>query len=103
MTDLDDTESDDIGALLGADGPFARELPNFAPRLAQQAMARAVQQAIAGRDSLIAEAGTGTGKTFAYLVPALLSGERVIISTGTKTLQDQLYFRDLPKVRSVLG
>ncbi|MES2314309.1 MAG: ATP-dependent DNA helicase [Pseudomonadota bacterium] len=103
MTAIDDTESDDIGALLGADGPFARELPNFAPRLAQQAMALAVQQAIAGRDTLIAEAGTGTGKTFAYLVPALLSGERVIISTGTKTLQDQLYFRDLPKVRSVLG
>ncbi len=103
MTDLDDSGSDDLGALLGADGPFARELPNFAPRLAQQAMARAVQRAIAGRDTLIAEAGTGTGKTFAYLVPALLSGERVIISTGTKTLQDQLYFRDLPKVRSVLG
>jgi ATP-dependent DNA helicase DinG len=103
MTAIDDTESDDIGALLGADGPFARELPNFAPRLAQQAMALAVQQAIAGRDTLIAEAGTGTGKTFAYLVPALLSGERVIVSTGTKTLQDQLYFRDLPKVRSVLG
>jgi ATP-dependent DNA helicase DinG len=99
----DDTQPDDIGALLGADGPFARELPNFAPREAQQVMARAVQQAIAGRETLIAEAGTGTGKTFAYLVPALLSGERVIISTGTKTLQDQLYFRDLPKVRSVLG
>jgi ATP-dependent DNA helicase DinG len=103
MTVIDDTASDDIGTLLGADGPFARELPNFAPRLAQQTMALAVQQAIAGRDTLIAEAGTGTGKTFAYLVPALLSGERVIISTGTKTLQDQLYFRDLPKVRSVLG
>ena len=103
MIVIDDTASDDIGTLLGADGPFARELPNFAPRLAQQAMALAVQQAIAGRDTLIAEAGTGTGKTFAYLVPALLSGERVIISTGTKTLQDQLYFRDLPKVRSVLG
>jgi ATP-dependent DNA helicase DinG len=103
MTDLDDTESDDVGALLGADGPFSRELPNFAPRLAQQAMACAVQQAIAGRDTLIAEAGTGTGKTYAYLVPALLSGERVIISTGTKALQDQLYFRDLPKARSVLG
>jgi ATP-dependent DNA helicase DinG len=103
MTDLDDNGSNDTGTLLGADGPFARELPNFAPRQAQQAMARAVQHAIAGRDTLIAEAGTGTGKTFAYLVPALLSGERVIISTGTKTLQDQLYFRDLPKVRSVLG
>ncbi|MHB1059866.1 MAG: ATP-dependent DNA helicase, partial [Rhodanobacter sp.] len=103
MTDLDDTGSDDVGTLLGADGPFVRELPNFAPRLAQQAMARAVQRAIAGRDTLVAEAGTGTGKTYAYLVPALLSGERVIISTGTKALQDQLYFRDLPKVRSVLG
>jgi ATP-dependent DNA helicase DinG len=78
-------------------------VPNFAPREAQQTMARAVQQAIVGRETLVAEAGTGTGKTFAYLVPALLSGERVIISTGTKTLQDQLYFRDLPRVRSVLG
>jgi ATP-dependent DNA helicase DinG len=93
----------DVSALLGADGPFARELPNFAPRAAQQAMARAVEHAIAERDILIAEAGTGTGKTYAYLVPALLSGERVIVSTGTKALQDQLYFRDLPKVRSVLG
>jgi ATP-dependent DNA helicase DinG len=103
MSDLDDSGSDDLGALLGADGPFAREVPNFAPRLAQQAMARAVQQAIAGRDTLVAEAGTGTGKTYAYLVPALLSGERVIISTGTKALQDQLFFRDLPRVRSVLA
>lgn len=103
MTDPDTPGCDDIDALLGAEGPFARELPNFAPRQAQQTMARAVQQAIAGRDTLIAEAGTGTGKTYAYLVPALLSGERVIISTGTKALQDQLYFRDLPKVRSVLG
>jgi ATP-dependent DNA helicase DinG len=103
MIEIDDAESNDVVALLGAEGPFARELPNFAPREAQQAMARAVQQAIAGRDTLIAEAGTGTGKTYAYLVPALLSGERVIVSTGTKALQDQLYFRDLPKVRSVLG
>jgi len=97
------TDPDDIGALLGADGPFARELPNFAPRLAQQAMARAVQHAIAECETLIAEAGTGTGKTYAYLVPAMLSGERVIVSTGTKALQDQLFFRDIPKVRSVLG
>ncbi|TBR37116.1 MULTISPECIES: ATP-dependent DNA helicase [Dyella] len=93
----------DASALLGADGPFARELPNFAPRAAQQAMAQAVQHAIAERETLIAEAGTGTGKTYAYLVPALLSGERVIVSTGTKALQDQLFFRDLPRVRSVLG
>src|SRR5574337_531908 len=103
MIALDDAESGDVGALLGAEGPFARELPNFAPRQAQQAMARAVQAAIAGRDTLVVEAGTGTGKTYAYLVPALVCGERVIISTGTKSLQDQLYFRDLPRVRSVLG
>ena len=103
MTDTDMRDEEDVGELLGADGPFAREVPNFAPRLAQQIMARAVAQAIIGRDTLVAEAGTGTGKTYAYLVPALLSGERVIISTGTKSLQDQLYFRDLPRVRAVLG
>ncbi|MGP1666715.1 MAG: ATP-dependent DNA helicase, partial [Rhodanobacter sp.] len=103
MTALEDTGFDDVGDLLGADGPFAREVPNFVPRQAQQLMAQAVAQAIAGRETLVAEAGTGTGKTYAYLVPALQSGERVIISTGTKTLQDQLYFRDLPRVRSVLG
>ena len=103
MIELDHSAAVDCGDLLGEDGPFAREVPNFAPREAQQSMARAVQDAIAGRETLVAEAGTGTGKTFAYLVPALLSGERVIISTGTKTLQDQLYFRDLPRVRSVLG
>ena len=103
MIELDASDGDDMDALLGAEGPFARELPNFAPRQAQQVMATAVQRAIAGRETLVAEAGTGTGKTYAYLVPALLSGERVIISTGTKALQDQLFFRDLPRVRSVLG
>ncbi len=89
--------------LLGADGPFAREIPGYAPRASQQTMAVAVEEAIAERQILVAEAGTGTGKTFAYLVPALLSGKRVIVSTGTKTLQDQLFHRDLPQVRSVLG
>jgi ATP-dependent DNA helicase DinG len=103
MIDVDMRDEADVGDLLGPDGPFAREVPNFAPRLAQQVMARAVADAIAGRDTLVAEAGTGTGKTYAYLVPALLSGERVIISTGTKALQDQLFFRDLPRVRAVLG
>ena len=87
---------------LGADGPFAREVPGFMPRAVQQAMAAAVEEAIADRQMLIAEAGTGTGKTFAYLVPALMSGKRVIVSTGTKTLQDQLFHRDLPRVRGVL-
>lgn len=89
--------------LLGPEGPFAREVPGFAPRASQQAMASAVEEAIADRQMLVAEAGTGTGKTFAYLVPALMSGRRVIVSTGTKTLQDQLFHRDLPKVRGVLG
>ncbi|MDQ6646797.1 MAG: ATP-dependent DNA helicase, partial [Pseudomonadota bacterium] len=68
MIDTQATDSEDIDELLGFDGPFARELPNFAPRRAQQTMAREVQQAIAGRNTLIAEAGTGTGKTYAYLV-----------------------------------
>ena len=89
--------------LLGADGPFAREVQNFVPRESQQVMAEAVEDAIAEHHSLIAEAGTGTGKTFAYLVPALRSGKRVIVSTGTKTLQDQLFHRDLPRVREVIG
>src|ERR1700761_6565870 len=89
--------------LLGPEGPFARELPGFAPRASQQDMADAVEDAIASGHSLIAEAGTGTGKTFAYLVPALRSGKRIIVSTGTKTLQDQLFHRDLPRVRDVLG
>ena len=66
-------------------------------------MADAVARAIAERTPLVAEAGTGTGKTFAYLVPALLYGGKVIVSTGTKTLQDQLFQRDLPLVRAALG
>jgi len=90
-------------ALLGADGPFAHEVPNFAPRTTQQQMADAVSEAIENHDALVVEAGTGTGKTFAYLVPALLSGKRVIVSTGTRNLQDQLFHRDLPRVLSILG
>jgi ATP-dependent DNA helicase DinG len=89
--------------LLGPEGPFAREVPGFAPRASQQSMAAAVEEAIADRQMLIAEAGTGTGKTYAYLVPALMSGKRIIVSTGTKTLQDQLFHRDLPQVRNVVG
>jgi ATP-dependent DNA helicase DinG len=88
--------------LLGSGGPFATALDGFAPREAQIQMADAVQEAIESGDSLVVEAGTGIGKTLAYLVPALLSGEKVIVSTGTKTLQDQLFFRDLPLVREAL-
>jgi ATP-dependent DNA helicase DinG len=88
---------------LGPDGPFAAAVDGFAPRLVQQEMAAAVERTIEEGGELVVEAGTGTGKTFAYLVPALLSGKRVIVSTGTKTLQDQLFHRDLPRVREVLG
>ena len=89
--------------LLGADGPFGGTLQGFAPRDEQIHMAEAVESALAGSRTLVVEAGTGIGKTLAYLVPALLSGERVIVSTGTKTLQDQLFFKDLPLVRETLG
>lgn len=89
--------------LLGTDGPFASQLANFAPREVQQQMATAVTAALAEGGTLVVEAGTGTGKTFAYLVPAMLSGQRVIVSTGTKALQDQLFHRDVPRVREVLG
>ena len=89
--------------LLDADGPFTDTLSGFAPRDAQIKMAEAVEETLAGGRSLVVEAGTGIGKTLAYLVPALRNGERVIISTGTKTLQDQLFFRDLPLVVEALG
>ena len=89
--------------LLDADGPFTDALRGFAPREAQIKMAEAVEETLAGGRSLVVEAGTGIGKTLAYLVPALRNGERVIISTGTKTLQDQLFFRDLPLVVEALG
>jgi ATP-dependent DNA helicase DinG len=82
---------------------LARNLPSFAPRAEQIAMARCVTDALARLEPLVIEAGTGTGKTFAYLVPALLSGRHVIISTGTRTLQDQLFHRDLPAVSAALG
>ena len=88
---------------LAADGPLAEKLSGYAPRPAQQRFAEAVAEAMDDRATLIAEAGTGTGKTYAYLVPALLSGERVIVSTGTRALQDQLYHRDLPRLRAALG
>lgn len=97
---MDDTAA---AALLGADGPLAASIPQFTPRAAQQDMAQAVERTLLRDDTLIVEAGTGTGKTFAYLVPALLSGRRIAISTGTKTLQDQLFHRDLPRVRDALG
>ncbi len=94
---------DETRVALGPGGALAESIPAFVPRQAQERMAQAVAEAIEDRVALIAEAGTGTGKTYAYLVPALLSGLRVIVSTGTRALQDQLYHRDLPRVRDALG
>jgi ATP-dependent DNA helicase DinG len=95
--------SNSLADLLGPEGPLARQLPGYTTRPQQVAMAEHVAAALQERTQLIVEAGTGTGKTFAYLVPALLSGRRVIVSTGTRALQDQLYHRDLPMICSVLG
>jgi ATP-dependent DNA helicase DinG len=92
-----------MSELFSAQGPIARVVPGFRPRRGQLEMAEAVQAAIADQSQLIVEAGTGTGKTFAYLIPALLSGRRVLVSTGTRTLQDQLYHRDLPQIAQALG
>src|SRR5438552_378840 len=84
-------------------GPLAARIPEYRERSQQVEMANRVAGAIRDNAVLVCEAGTGTGKTFAYLVPALLSAGKVILSTGTKTLQDQLYHRDLPTVRTALN
>jgi len=93
----------DLTEYFGPDSPLNQYLPGFQPRAGQAWMAEAVAEAIAESDRLVVEAGTGTGKTFAYLIPALLSGRKTIISTGTKALQDQLYHRDLPLVGKAVG
>ncbi|WP_082221431.1 ATP-dependent DNA helicase [Herbaspirillum chlorophenolicum] len=92
----------EIEELFGAGGALGGAVGSYRPRHSQTEMAKAIASAIVNRGTLIAEAGTGTGKTFAYLVPALLWGGKVIVSTGTKTLQDQLYTRDIPTVRKAL-
>jgi ATP-dependent DNA helicase DinG len=92
----------EIDRLYSAGGPLAPAVGSFSPRRSQTEMAKSIAQAIADQKTLIAEAGTGTGKTFAYLVPALLWGGKTIISTGTKNLQDQLFLRDIPTVRAAL-
>ena len=88
--------------ILGPDGPFVASIKDFVPRYQQQEMAQAVALALEESQTLVAEAGTGTGKTFAYLVPAVLSGKKIIISTGTRNLQEQLYYRDLPNVKRIV-
>ncbi|MET0794445.1 MAG: ATP-dependent DNA helicase, partial [Polyangiaceae bacterium] len=89
--------------LLGPDGPLARSLPAYEARPAQLEMARAVESALASDRVLICEAGTGTGKSLAYLVPALLSGKKVIVSTATRALEEQIFWKDLPLIERALG
>lgn len=93
----------DLSEIFGPQGPLQRALPGFRARRQQARMAQRVGDALARRSALIVEAGTGTGKTFSYLVPALLCGARVLISTGTRALQDQLFSKDLPLVARALG
>ncbi|HSB49317.1 MAG TPA: ATP-dependent DNA helicase [Burkholderiales bacterium] len=93
----------DLDGIFSQRGPLSRAVGHFRARPFQVEMAHAVAETIDSRSVLVAEAGTGTGKTFAYLVPALLAGGKVVVSTGTKTLQDQLFDRDIPTVRAALG
>jgi ATP-dependent DNA helicase DinG len=97
-----DPLADRIAAAFAEGGALATAVPGFVARPSQAAMAAAVHAAIRDADTLVAEAGTGTGKTFAYLVPALLAGGKVLVSTGTKPLQDQLARKDVPAVLRAL-
>jgi len=98
-TGIHDSE---VERIFGDSGLLSSSIHGYRSRQAQIEMAKAIGQAIAGQQTLLAEAGTGTGKTFAYLIPALLWGGKVIVSTGTKNLQDQLYLRDIPTIKKVL-
>jgi len=88
--------------ILSKEGPIASYIDNFSVRLQQQELAEEISEALNNHESLICEAGTGTGKTFAYLISAILSNKKIIISTGTKHLQDQLFYKDLPIVLKAL-
>ncbi len=92
-----------VGEVFRPGGALARAFEGFVTRPTQRRMADRIAEAMSQREHLLVEAGTGTGKTFAYLVPALTSGLRVLISTGTRTLQDQLYTRDIPLLAGALG
>jgi ATP-dependent DNA helicase DinG len=93
----------DVEAAFSPDGVLSRTADHFVARSGQMEMALAVAQAIECAETLVVEASTGVGKTYSYLVPALLSGERVLVSTATKALQDQLFGRDLPRLVESLG
>jgi len=94
---------EEVEQIFGPAGILSTSIKGYKPRQAQTEMAKAIASAIAGQTTLLAEAGTGTGKTFAYLTPALLWGGKVIVSTGTKNLQDQLFLRDIPMIKKVLN
>ena len=102
-TPVDSALARAVAQAFAVDGAIARHEPGFLPRPQQDAMAAQIAQALERRESLVVEAGTGVGKTFAYLVPLLLSGQRALVSTATKSLQDQLFLRDLPRLRDALG
>ena len=95
--------TDAIIDVFSIDGDLSRHIKGFRPRDEQLEMAQVVAEAIESKSTVIVEAGTGTGKTFAYLAPVLLAGKKTIISTGSKNLQDQLFNRDLPAIKKALG
>ncbi|HUH88364.1 MAG TPA: ATP-dependent DNA helicase [Pusillimonas sp.] len=95
--------SQELTEIFSEQGPIAAKVAGYRPRQAQLELAQAIGQALQEHATLIAEAGTGTGKTWAYLVPAFLSNAKVLVSTGTRTLQDQLFRRDLPRLREALA
>ncbi|HMG23057.1 MAG TPA: DEAD/DEAH box helicase, partial [Kofleriaceae bacterium] len=98
-----DDAAQTAGDVLAPGGGLARAIPHYEDRTEQRAMSVAVARALIGERALIVEAGTGTGKTLAYLVPALASGKRVVVSTGTRALQDQIARHDVPLLRSILA
>ena len=95
--------TDRVDRAFDRDGPIASTLDRFEVRRRQRELATEVARVFETGGTLIAEAGTGTGKTLAYLVPAALDGRRVLVSTGTRTLQDQIFYKDLPALRRALG
>jgi ATP-dependent DNA helicase DinG len=97
------TLSDRVLGAFADDGPLAGAIEGFEARPGQRGLAARVARTLEQGGTLIAEAGTGTGKTLAYLLPAVLSGRRVLISTGTRPLQDQIFYKDLPALAGALG
>ncbi len=102
QTDIAGIHDREVEQIFGDSGVLSNSIPGYRSRQAQIEMAKAIASSIEGQKTLLAEAGTGTGKTFAYLIPAMLWGGKVIVSTGTKNLQDQLYLRDVPTIKKVL-